>query len=141
MRSQIPKVFYLSNTADVPEVITLATKHHKNDFFAVKLMLDSPAGAEILLDGLPKEEIKSVYSDVQEGDFVTFGIDHLEQRRSPVHRGIGGVDLLLKEFAAAAKPRAPFPPKGGTPRKPSKSSRKKKKKRKVKKVKKAKADL
>lgn len=73
--------------------------------------MDSLKSAQAILGGFgfEKKEIKDLYEEVSDGEFITFLVDPLDGRRSPIHRDIGGVELLTKEFADATKHRPPFP--------------------------------
>ena len=133
MRCQLPKAFFLTSTAGVPEIITLAAKGHEDTFVSALVRLDSLKSAQAMLPsiGFDKSEIKSVYEDVSDGEFITIIIDPYDGRKSPVHRDIGGIDRLMKEFAEATKFRAPIPDdaKGKKTKKKTKKTKKKSKKK------------
>jgi hypothetical protein len=89
------------------------------------LHLDSVKSAQSILGGFgfSKKEITDLYSDVSDGEFITFLVDPVDGRRSPIHRDIGGVELLLKEFAQETKYRTPFPQVSATSGKTKKTGK------------------
>lgn len=96
--------------------------------------MDSLKSAQALLGGFgfEKKEIKELYEEVADGEFITFLVDPLDGRRSPIHRDIGGVELLAKEFADATKHRPPFPDVTKTEKKEKAKKKKKTTKKKSK---------
>jgi hypothetical protein len=131
MQSQLPKVFFLTNTDGVPEAITQAANGHRDDFVGVLLQVDDLKSAQTMFPsiGLSASEITSVYNDVKDGDLITVIVDPLDGRRSPMHHDIDGVDQFMTEFAEGTKARPTFTAKKAKKKTAKKLKKKKKSKR------------